>query len=171
MTSGVETFSLCFSFRPNTTAHLPMPCIFLQTPHQLENVLALALYSGRRVRQRPQRQSLDNRQRGHGLYDLVLGVCLVQWTLGRCHARWLRFFGRFDYGPSVNNWKITATMSGAVLWAEEGVFQVMSEGVFCSGRRLFTDDYSGSSSYSTSTSLPQTETFIVSLPFYDPVGC
>lgn len=94
-----------------------------------------------------------------------------------------RFFARRGYAPTANNWTLTVTMGGAVLWVEEGVLEGIDSTMtddddsftYTSDdnvrRRLFTDDYSSTYTSYSSTYEPQTETFTVTLDSYDPVGC
>ena len=87
-----------------------------------------------------------------------------------------RVFARREYAPSANEWTITATIGGAVVWVEDGVI----DGIYttmeddddgANSRRLFTDDYSSTYTSYSSTYNPQTDTFTVTLGSYDPVGC
>ena len=92
-----------------------------------------------------------------------------------------RMFARSNYGPESTEWKLTVTIDGVVLWAEEGV--LVHEGLDDDGdsytdddgsRRLFItddDDFPSTSTSYSDTYLPQTDTFTVTLESYDPVGC
>eukprot|EP00904_Undaria_pinnatifida_P011685 jgi/Undpi1/7647/HiC_scaffold_23.g10120.m1 len=90
-------------------------------------------------------------------------------------------FARRDYAPSANDWTLTVTMNGEVVSIETGSFpgssttwsydddDFSSSSSSSSRRQLFTDDYTYDSYYYTS--YPQSDTFVVTLGSYDPVGC
>lgn len=95
-----------------------------------------------------------------------------------------KVFARRDYAPTANDWTLTVTAGGAVVWVEEGVIEGTSstmtddddnytndDGNGPSRRALFTDDYSSTYTSYSSTYRPQTPTFTVTLDSYDPVGC
>ena len=95
-----------------------------------------------------------------------------------------KFFARRDYAPTANDWTITVTAGGAVVFVEEGIMDGSSstmtddddtftnnDGGGSVRRALFTDDYSSTYTSYSSTYRPQTETFTVTLDTYDPVGC
>ena len=87
-----------------------------------------------------------------------------------------RIFARSGYSLTTIEWTLTATINGVVLWVEEGVLVYDSDDSFSTddgtgSRRLFTTDDDSSYTFYSSTYLPQTDTFTVTLDSYDPVGC
>ena len=86
-----------------------------------------------------------------------------------------RIFARSGYSLTTIEWTLTATINGVVLWVEEGVLVYDSDDSFTDdgtgSRRLFTTDDDSSYTFYSSTYLPQTDTFTVTLDSYDPVGC
>ena len=91
-------------------------------------------------------------------------------------------FARRDYAPSTNDWTLTVTMHGEVVSIETGSFpgssttgsydddDFSSSSSSSSRRQLFTDDDSTYDPYYY-TWYPQSDTFVVTLGSYDPVGC
>lgn len=109
-----------------------------------------------------------------------------------------RIFARSGYTEFPNDWTITATVAGEVVWVEQGVLEFMysSDSSYTATdsqytdsdtddgsrtsrrgrRRLMTsDDFflrdSSTYYYSNDDYDPETDVFTVTLGSYDPVGC